>query len=128
MKLEECIWKYIAENQRKTELARGLDEKGTKHYEKMGCYTCNGNNEACEVYKPKQRYYKIDRVDFEAQLLKLCEKEKDYTLLDEYFGKMDLISEVGLGVDYYFDIQKEDLFYITRKKQVGYVWEEKIIK
>ena len=128
MKLEECIWKYVSENQRKKEWAKGVDGKGTKLYKAMGCYTCNGNNEACEVYKPNQRYYKIDKVDFEARLLKLCEEEKDYTLLEEYFEKMDLVSEVGLGVDYYFDIQKKDSFYVTRKKQVGYIWEEKSIK
>ena len=47
---EVCVWKECATNQRKTELESGLTSKGTQHYEKVGCYACNGQNKKCLAY------------------------------------------------------------------------------
>lgn len=53
--LELCVWKECATNQRKTELEAGLTSKGTQHYEKVGCYACNGQNTKCLAYTKQEK-------------------------------------------------------------------------
>ena len=46
----KCLYHKISRNQRKNELSRGLDEKGTIGFEDRGCYECSGFNNKCPVY------------------------------------------------------------------------------
>ncbi len=45
-----CDNYMIARTQRKNEIIRGLSEKHTGGYEKMGCYICEGTNKECPAY------------------------------------------------------------------------------
>jgi len=45
-----CRWYYTSKNNRKNDLESGLGDDGTYHYEKTGCYTCNGFNDLCRAY------------------------------------------------------------------------------
>ena len=47
-----CMWFSISRTQRQNELARGDGLAGTKGYEDLGCYSCDGFNKECELYKP----------------------------------------------------------------------------
>ena len=45
-----CIYHPISRIQRRTETEAGLGLEGTKGYEVMGCYKCNGMCELCLSY------------------------------------------------------------------------------
>ena len=50
MKNKRCEYYQISKDQRKHERAKGLSDKGTKGYENMGCYECDGNKPECKSY------------------------------------------------------------------------------
>lgn len=56
---DRCGFFRASREQRKTEIARGLGTKGTKSYEEVGCYKCNGENRKCPFYyNPLDLYLK----------------------------------------------------------------------
>jgi uncharacterized protein YodC (DUF2158 family) len=46
----KCDWYDCAYKQRMHEVARGLGTKGTRAYEKTGCYECDGHDRSCPKY------------------------------------------------------------------------------
>ena len=46
----KCIQYYISRKQRQDEVARGDGLNGTKGYEVMGCYRCEGYNRECKAF------------------------------------------------------------------------------
>lgn len=53
--IEQCIQWNFARNQRKKELTIGKGFAGTKGYEVIGCYLCNGYNIKCNTYYTKNK-------------------------------------------------------------------------
>jgi len=52
-----CVNYGCALYQRRSELSKGLDTKGTKGFEKTRCYDCSGINDSCKKYMPKKILY-----------------------------------------------------------------------
>ncbi len=47
---ERCVWKDIFQDQRKTEVDRGLGFIGTTNYEVTGCNICDGLDRECNKF------------------------------------------------------------------------------
>ena len=47
---DKCLWLEIAEQQTEHELEEYGDYKGVKGYIDMGCLSCNGYNQSCNIY------------------------------------------------------------------------------
>ena len=50
---DKCQWYQVSRDQRQTERGRGEEDVGTKNYEILGCYKCNGKNNKCNFYLTK---------------------------------------------------------------------------
>lgn len=53
--LEKCFNYKCSRSQREEERARGQGDAGTRGYEKMGCYECDGLEKECRAYFAKRR-------------------------------------------------------------------------
>jgi hypothetical protein len=51
--LEKCVHYFISRVQRSDEIKKGWGLSGTRGYERIGCYECNGYNKDCRSYTPQ---------------------------------------------------------------------------
>ena len=80
--IEECLQYKCARTQREAEITRGEGLMGTKGYEQIGCYNCDGHNIKCKAFCTDEsieeiaiRYRKIIELedDERQKFLSICE-------------------------------------------------------
>ena len=64
MNIEDiCLQYELARHQRKMEMDRGDGMEGTKGYEIMGCYECDGYNTKCPCYVTQKIIHELNKKD-----------------------------------------------------------------